>query len=123
MSDFIKLTMIDFNTHADAIEREILIRPYDIISVHGDACVADSKCTEVITNMMDCKNTYYVKESIDEILRKIDPLEYIDSDDFKFFNTPSCNACKYKEYDINTEPCFSCSRGHDKWKPKEEKDG
>ena len=122
MSDFIKLTMIDFNIYADNIEREILIRPYDIIAVHGDAWVAENKCTEVITNMMDCKNTYYVKESVDEILRKIDPLEYRDLENYIFNTTNpirSCMYCKYMDVLSSEEPCRSCDTHHNKWILKE----
>lgn len=32
-----------------------------------------------------------------------------------------CETCKYEEYSVNTEPCFSCSwMNHDNWKPKED---
>lgn len=124
MSEFIKLIMIDFNTHADAIEREILIRSCDIISVHGDACVANNKCTEVITNMMDCKNTYFVKESVDEILRKIDPLPYTDLENYIFNTTNpsrSCINCKHMDKLSSEEPCRSCDLLNSKWIQKEEK--
>ena len=124
MSEFIKLTMIEINIYADDIEREILIRPCDIIAVHGDASIAENKCTEVITNMFDCKKTYFVKESVDEILRKIDPLPYTDLENY-IFNTPAlykiCGTCKHNDCSPDTEPCYSCDYDHDNnWEPKED---
>lgn len=123
MSDFIKLTKVTFVwDKLEPTTNVCAMRPDDIISL-TETEINNIKCTELETTCNNGVIRYYVKESVDEILRKIDPLEYRDLEKYIFNTTHperSCMHCKYSGKLSSEEPCRSCDPHHNKWEPEED---
>ena len=121
MSDFIKLTKLTVAwDKLEPIPNIFAVKPVNIISLTETELNNNIKCTEIEAECNNGVIRYYVKEPIDEILRKIDPLPYIDSNEFIYDTSTSCKTCKYYGSAINSEPCFSCTFITNKWEPKED---
>ena len=126
MSDFIRLTKITVAwDRQEPMTNVFAVKPANIISL-TETEINNIKCTEIEAACNNGVIRYFVKESVNEILRKIDPSDYTDLDKF-IFNTPTpalykiCETCKYNDCSPDDEPCYSCDYDHENnWKPKED---